>query len=192
MKRLRAAFLLGLGALALSSCTLVSPNAAPENIPARSIPFGLLDQTIPGTNNARVRFITQPVYIVDATNNLAAASRIVPTPASLSLVLQQLIIGPTAIERSAGYTSALPESLVLVSASVRDKVGYLNFATPLNNLPPDQQLLAVGQLVLTAADVGATAGLVIKVAGVEQNILLPSGAHAKFVTEKDFANLLDG
>jgi hypothetical protein len=191
VKRFRVVLLLCLGALALSSCTLVSPNAAPVNIP-HSDPFDLLNQTIPGTNNARVRFITQPVYIVDATGHLALLSRIVPTPASLSLVIQQLILGPTAIEASAGYTSALPESLVLVSASVQGKVGYLNFATPLNTLPPDQQLLAVGQLVLTAAEFGATGGLVIKVAGVEQSILTPIGTHAKFVTEKDFASLLNG
>src|ERR1019366_771809 len=102
-----------------------------------------------------------PVYIVDATNHLSPSSRIVPSPPSLATVIAQLLIGPTAIEKSAGYTSALPATLVMVSAAVGAGVGYLNFATPLNTLSRSNQLLAVGQLVLTAQEVGATNGIVI-------------------------------
>jgi hypothetical protein len=180
-----------LGALVLSGCTFVSPDAAPVRIPVTKDPYGLFNQTIPGTNNARVRFITQPVYIVDATEHLAPSSRIVPSPPTLATVIGQLLLGPTAIETSAGYTSALPTDMVLISATVRNQIGYFNFATPLTTLSHAQQLLAVGQLVLTAFDVGATRGIVIKVAGVTQHLLMPSGAHATFVSQKNFRSLLN-
>jgi hypothetical protein len=184
--------LIGLSALVLSSCTLISPNATPEGIPRSfSKSLGLLNKTIPGTNHARVRFITQPVYIVDATKHLAPSSRIVPSPPGLSTVIQQLLLGPSAIEASAGYTSALPKDEVLVSAETLAKVGYINFAEPLSTLSRTQQLLAVGELVLTAYDVGATKGITIKVAGVTQELQIPNGQSASLVTKKDFVVLLN-
>jgi len=192
VKSLRATLLIGLAALVLSSCTLIAPNATPQAIPRTfSRSLHLLDKTIPGTNHARVRFITQPVYIVDATRHLAPSSRIVPSPPGLSTVIQQLLLGPSAIEKSAGYSSALPKNEVLVSAVLRAKVGYINFAEPLNALSRTQQLLAVGEIVLTANDAGATAGIVIKVAGVTQELLMPNGQSATLVTKKNFEVLLN-
>jgi hypothetical protein len=182
---------MGLCALVLSSCTLISPNATPDYIAKSSVGLQLLDPTIPNTNHARVRFITQPVYIVDATGHLAPSSRIVPSPPGLSTVIQQLLLGPSAIEKSAGYTSALPETLVLVSAELRGNVGYINFATPLSTLSRTLQLLAVGQLVLTAAAAGATGGIVIKVAGVTQRLRMPNGQTSTLVSTKNFEVLLN-
>jgi hypothetical protein len=188
----RVVLLTLVGALALSGCTLVSPNSAPSRV--KTVPFSLLSPTIPGTNHVRVRFITQPVYIVDAAGDLAPSSRIVPEPPALATVIEQLLLGPTKIEKSAGYTSALPKSLVVISAKIGDAtdIGVIDFATSLSKLPPKQQLLAIGQLVLTAYVVGAKRGLEIRVAGVAQNVLLPNGKHATLVTPGDFQSLLNG
>ncbi|MGC1237426.1 MAG: GerMN domain-containing protein [Acidimicrobiales bacterium] len=185
------------GALALSGCTLVAPNAAPVRIAPKDVQFGLLNKTIPDTNGVRVRFVTQTVYIVDASGQLAPSSRIVPKPPALATVIEQLLLGPTRIEKLVGYSSALPKSLVVVSAEVHGVTAYLNFATPLSHLPRKQQLLAVGQLVLTANVVGATRGtpirgVEIRVAGVTQSLLLPNGKHATLATPEDFQSLLNG
>ena len=147
MRRWPTVLAILLAGAALSSCALVS-TTAPQRITSQ-IPFGLPNKTIPGTNGARVRFATQPVYFIDATDNLAPSSRIVTYPAALDTVISQLILGPTDIERSAGYSSDLPKKLVLLSANVRGEIGYVNFATPLNSLSREDQVLAVGQLVLT-------------------------------------------
>lgn len=192
MKRLRLVLLLALGAALLSSCTLVVPNAAPRHVPRSNVPLGLLHKTIPGTNGARVRFVHQPVYIVDATGQLAPSNRIVPSPPNLKSVLQQLLLGPSVIEASAGYTSALPTNLVLDSATVRNDVGYINLATSLDTLSVSQQLLAVGQLVLTADEVGATRGIVVQAAGVVQQLLTPGGQRRTLVSSKNFQLLLNG
>lgn len=177
------------GALALSGCTLVAPNAAPLRV--KTVPFGLLSPTIPGTNRARVRFITQPVYIVDAAGDLAPSSRIVPEPPALATVIEQLLLGPTSIEKSAGFTSALPKTLVVLSANVVGTTGVIDFASSLSALPRRQQLLAIGQLVLTANVVGAKRGLEIRVAGVTQDLPLPNGKHAILATARDFQSLLN-
>ncbi|MHB8380436.1 MAG: GerMN domain-containing protein [Acidimicrobiales bacterium] len=190
MRRLRTLAVLALAGAALSGCTLVATNSAPVRIPVASDPYGLFNLTIPGTNNARVRFITQPVYFVDTTGHLTPSSRIVPSPPTLATVIGELLLGPTAIETSAGYTSALPTAMVLVSATVRNQIGYFNFATPLSSLPRAQQLQAVGQLVLTAFAVGATRGISVNVAGVTQRLLTPGGARSTFVSQRNFQSLL--
>jgi hypothetical protein len=192
----RARVLLGLfvGALALAGCTLVPTSSSPQVIGPTHVPFGLLGRTIPGTNNGRVRFISQPVYIVDATGHLAPSSRIVPSPPVLESVLRQLIIGPTKIESGGGYTSALPKNLILLSASFRSGIGYIDLASTLAKLPRDQEVLAVGQLVLTAHDVGITLGIQVKgieitVAGEVQESPTPGGHEENLVTTQDFQSL---
>jgi hypothetical protein len=183
---------LALAGLLLAGCTLVPTASAPNVISPKTVHFGLLGKTIPGTINGHVTFITQPVYIVDATGHLSPSSRIVPTPPTLASVLQELTLGPTPIEAATGFTSALPRSLVIVQAVVRHHIGYLDLATPLSTLSPQRAILATGQLTLTAADVGATHGIEITVAGVVQRSPLPHGGSADVVTARDYQSLLNG
>lgn len=191
MKRTRALLGLLLGSALLSGCTLIPTSQTPTPVPNSKVGFQLLRKTIPGTNNGRVRFITQPVYIVDATGHLAPSSRIVPSPPTLDSVLTELILGPTKIETFAGYTSQLPKNFVILQAVVKNKIGYLTIATPLSSLSKKRQLLAVGQLVLTAQAVGASNGIEITVNGVEQELLLPDGKKEHLITADDFKSLLN-
>ena len=183
---------LALASIVLSGCSLVSTTSSPILVNPHQVPFGLLGETIPGTLNGRVRFVTQPVYIVDATGHLTPSSRIVPAPPTLASVLRELIIGPTAIETSTGYSSALPSGLVVVEASVRHHVGYIDLARPLTRLARHEEILAIGQLVLTSYSVGATRGIEISVAGVAQLSVVPHGAPTTLVNVGDYQNLLNG
>jgi hypothetical protein len=192
MRRAVVASGLALAGLLLAGCTLVPTASAPDVINPKTVHFGLLGKTIPGTINGHVTFITQPVYIVDATGHLSASSRIVPTPPTLASVLQELTLGPTPIEAATGFTSALPRSLVIVQAVVRQHVGYIDLATPLSTLSHQRTILATGQLALTAAAVGATRGIEITVAGVVQRSPLPHGGSAEVVSARDYQSLLNG
>ena len=189
MKRVRGIVLVLIGALLLAGCTLVPTTDSPSTI--SHVGFELLSPTIPGTNNGKVVFVTRPIYIVDASGHLSPLSRIVASPASLDSILSELLQGPTSIERFAGYTSDLPKGFVLVGATLQNKIGVLNIATPLTSLPRENQILALGQLVLTAYDVGATAGIEITVAGTPRPSLLPNGTRQLIVTRADFASLLN-
>jgi len=191
VKRLQVLAALALGAVALSSCTLVPTATRPADISKSHVPFGLMGKTIPGTNNGRIRFKTQPVYIVDATGHLTPSSRIVPSPPVLASVLRQLVLGPTKIESQNGYTSALPRSLVILSASIKDGIGYIDLATSLAKLTRAKEVLAVGQLVLTAHNVGASRGIEITIGGTAVLSPLPNGRQRRLVTPADVQKLLN-
>jgi len=105
-------------------------------------------------------------------------------------VLSELLLGPTSIERFAGYSSDLPKGFVLVGATLRNKLGIIDIATPLSSLSAKHQVLALGQLVLSAYDAGATAGVEITVAGSPRDSLLPNGTRQLVVTHADFASFL--
>jgi Sporulation and spore germination len=186
------ALAVGTAALALAGCGLITPAEGPTAIAPSHVGFNLLSPTIPGTNHARVHFETEPIFIVDAAHRLAPASRIVPSPPSIATVVAQLLTGPTAIERSAGFTTELPRKLVLIAATVRKHVGYVDLSGSLNQLARPDELLAIGQLVLTAAYVGATQGLEISLAGAIQDLPVPSGGHATVLTVAEYAGLLSG
>ncbi|MGC1419321.1 MAG: GerMN domain-containing protein [Acidimicrobiales bacterium] len=191
MKRLRRLSVLLVGAMLLSGCSLIPTSSKPVVIPSSQVELNLLNRTIPGTNNGRVRFITQPVYLVDATGHLAPQSRIVTAPAQLTSVLGQLIVGPTSIEASAGYASDLPNSLIVLQASIRGKVAYIDVSESLSTVGREEEALAVGQLVFTAYYAGATDGIEISVAGVSQLSMLPNGSFTKLVTAKECQTLLE-
>ena len=177
------------GAVLLSGCSLVPTTSSPQKVNKKNVPFGLLGRTIPGTKNGRVVFKTQPVYIVDVSGHLSASSRIVPSPPVLASVLRQLILGPTRLEAKLGYTSALPKNLVLLSASLKAGIGYVDLASSLAKMSRAQEVLAVGQLVLTAHDVGATRGLEISVAGEAEHSPLPNGQSRNLVRPRYFLSL---
>lgn len=190
MRTLRAALTFVLASLALSACSFISADSSPRPVAKSHVPFGLLHRYIPQTNRGRVIFVTEPVYLLDAGDQFAPASRIVPSPVKLDAILRQLLLGPSKIEASAGYTTALPTNLVLVSASVQHGVGVINLGNHLNRLPLAQQLRAEGQLVLTASAAGATRGVIIDVAETRQVLPLPNGEHVRFLTSAEFQSLL--
>jgi len=191
MKRIRSVVVVGLVAVLFAGCSLVPTADSPIVINRKPFPYGLLGKSIPGTLNGHVRFITQPVFIVDATGHLTPSSRIVPSPPNLDSVLSELVLGPTNIETFTGYTSALPKNLVILQATIQNDVGFVALADPLSSLPRSQQILAIGQLVYTAHGVGALNGLEILVAGVAQSLLKPNGEKALRVSEHDYRSLLN-
>ena len=191
MRRVGPLLALLAGALAMSGCTLVPTSDKLVIIRDGNVHLGLLNKTIPGTNGAQVRFVIQPVYIVDASNHLAPSSRIVPSPATLDSVLGQLIHGPTAIEKSAGYRSALPAGLIVLQATVKNDIAYIDLSKALSTLSHQRQILATGQLMLSVDGVDSTNRMQISVSGVVQASLLANGKRARIVTPADCRNLLN-
>jgi hypothetical protein len=191
MKRLRVVLVMLVGAVILSGCTLIPTAKKPVIIPRKSVGLQLLHRTIPGTNGGRVRFVTKPVYFVDATGHLAPSSRIVTAPLQFPSLLDQLIVGPTKIESFAGYASDLPSNLIVLQANIKAKIGYIDISESLASLGRAKEVLAIGQLVFTAYYAGATNGVEISVAGVTQRSLLPDRKFVILVTAKDCSSLLE-
>jgi spore germination protein GerM len=131
------------------------------------------------------------VYIVDALGHLAPSSRIVASPTTLISVLGQLILGPSAIEKSAGYSSALPPGIVILQANVKNDTAFIDLSKALTGLAHKRQVLAVAQLMLTVHDVDSTDRMEISVSGVVQKSLLQSGKIVKVVTLAECQSLLN-
>jgi hypothetical protein len=190
MRNLRSLLLIALGGVVLSACTAIPTSTTPQALPNSHVPFGLENQTIPGTKGAKVQFETKPIYFIDASNRLAPASRIVASPPTLDDVLNQLLIGPSAIEQSAGYVTALPRGILLLSASVKNGVGYISFTDSLTKLPEAERVLAEGEIAMTAVDAGATNGVQISVGSLGEELITPSGKTVNQLSASDFTHLL--
>jgi len=106
-------------------------------------------------------------------------------------VLGQLILGPTAIEKSAGYRSALPAGLIVLQATVKNDIAYIDLSKALSTLSHQRQILATGQLMLSVDGVDSTNRMQISVSGVVQASLLANGKRARIVTPADCRNLLN-
>ena len=181
-----------LGALALAGCSFVAPNAAPTHIASSKVPFGLLNKTIPGTNHARVRF-NRPSRSTSSTStgHLAPSSRIVPSPPALATVIEQLLLGPTAIESVGRLQLGAAENAGAGLGQRAPRRGLLELRdVPRRPLAP-KQMLAIGQLAFTGADAGAPKGIVVKVAGVIQELVLPNGRRSTIASDVDFESLLN-
>ncbi len=191
MRRRAAVAAVAGAAIALAGCTLVPTAKEPTAIAPHAVPLGLLGHSIPGTNNGHVVFITQPVYIVDATGHLVPSSRIVPRPPTLLSVLRELDLGPTAIETEGGYTSDLPADLTILQAVIVHHLGYIDLAQSFSGLHRHRIEMIMGQLTLTAFWVGATSGVKILVNGNPLRVPRPSGPPVLVATVRDYQSLLN-
>ena len=118
-----------------------------------------------------------------------------PSPPALATVIEQLLLGPTAIETSAGYTSALPEvARAGLGQACNDEIGYVELrARSLSTLSREKQILAMGQLVLTAYEVGANRGdRDSKWRASPRRCCCPMARRTTLATPRDFHSLLNG
>jgi hypothetical protein len=84
----------------------------------------------------------------------------------------------------------LPSKLLVLQATVKDKVAYIDISESLAALSRSKEILAIGQLVFTAYYAGATNGIEISVAGTVQKSLLPDHKFVSIATAKDCESLL--
>ena len=97
MRKLRVILGLFLGAVLLSSCSLIPQSKGPVTVAKEKVPFGLLDKNIPGTNTS-VQFTQTPVYLVRA-GRLVVSHRVVTSPVQVVDALNQfnLLENPVAV-----------------------------------------------------------------------------------------------
>lgn len=81
-------------------------------------------------------------------SRLAAVNRQVPTPLTAERTSTEIVRGPTQIERSGGFRTALPRS-VQVLGSVAHDVPLIDVTESLTGVDGEEQVLAVAQLVFT-------------------------------------------
>ncbi len=187
----RVAVALGLAALVgvLAASCGIPTNSSPQAIAKSNVPSHLLNPTSPSTSttlNPPVPVgVTQQIFLVDPTLHLVAKNRNIAPPASLSQVLNALLLGPTAAESLAGIQSFVSgtagqgsSSSNRVVATVADGVATIDFAVnPVQVVGSTQPLLAIAQIVYTATGQPGVNSVLIEIAGLPIDVpTAPDGA----------------
>lgn len=84
---------------------------------------------------------------------LVSVRRAVANEVNASIALSELLRGPTESERATDIRSAIVDTTAVIDASVVGGVAIVRLARAFRELPARDQLLAIGQLVLTMTDV---------------------------------------
>lgn len=127
----------------------VPTDGSPREISADELPPGLVEA--PSTTATTPRGdaeVVQLYYVLD--DELAPAFGDVARPARVDAVLRALLDGPAKEFAEEGYRSALPQGEALVlSAELRAGVARVELTPAFREIPAADQVLAVGQIVLT-------------------------------------------
>ena len=129
---------------------------------------------------AAMRDISLYFMYIDATGNLIRKEthRSIPaTNSPLTATLQTLLAGTSIEEESKGYISLIPDGTVLLSASVKNKVAYLNFndAFQWNKYGVEGYFGQLIQIVYTATTFESVDSVQFLIEGMKQDYLGSEG-----------------
>jgi spore germination protein GerM len=99
----------------------------------------------------------------------------VEAPLSVDSITIDLLTGPNVDEADRGLRSALPDPAVVVGASASRGLATVELTESFTELSPEDQLLAVGQFVLTLTEVPGVGSVRFELAGERVAVPLPTG-----------------
>ena len=168
-------------ALLAAGCS-IPVQSGPSTIAPSHVPFDLLNP-LPATTTT-----TQPkpsslvpvrVFFISPNQQLASVQRVVVTPASLPSVIDSMLAGPTSAELASGITTAIPNSVIVHSATTAAGTGTVtvNFNQAFSQISGTSAELAVAQVVATiVAENGLGTGVVFEIDGQRTSVPIKSGA----------------
>ena len=124
---------------------------------------------------------TVPAATEPATIWLVSGDRLVrvrhdvEAPASVATVTNELLIGPSTAEQDRGLRSGLPDPTVVVGTELTRGTARVQLAPSFTEISPEDQILAVGQLVLTLTNLPGIGGVQFNLDGAPVAVPLPSG-----------------
>lgn len=129
------------------------------------------------------------VWFVRDDRLVASRHRIEP-PTTPDRVVAELLTGPTDAEQNRALRSAVPDAAVVTSVSVAGGVATVNLAPEFADIPASDQVLAVGQLVLTLTDQRGIGRVRFAVDEAQIAVPLPTGESAdQSVSRDDYISL---
>lgn len=118
-RRWRVAVLLAVAlTMALTGCA-VRQSGSPVAVPGAGSAATTTSTTAPQTSQPQASEVQVSVYFVQH-EKIVTTRRTVPGPAVAAEAVRALIAGPSATERQAGFSSAIPAGTALRGVSVRD------------------------------------------------------------------------
>ncbi len=176
-------------ASALMACGVPTSERV-ESIPADQLPQGLrpTDSTIEATPVDQ-----EPIDIWLVRDDLLVASRHrVDPPVDPQRALDELLRGPTPAEQNRSLRSAIPDASAVVAATIERGVVTVDLAPAFADIPASDQLLAVGQIVLTLTDLRGVGRVRFVVDEAQIAVPLPSGESSdESVSRDDYLTLAE-
>jgi len=172
-----------------SACGVPIEQSA-EPISADDLPVGLrpTDSTIPAALADQ-----EPIDIwLVRDDRLAATRHRVDPPVTPQVALAELLSGPSEAEQNRSLRSAIPDAEVVLAVEVLRGVAIVDLAPTFSEIPASDQVLAVGQIVMTLTDLRGVGRVRFVVDEVDIAVPLPTGdASEGGVSRDDYLDLTD-
>ena len=190
---LRPAGCVSIAVLALAACGVpvqstpvpIEPESVPSQLRAGEGTTSPQPSTTTGQSTLQLNFVRN--------DQLVSIRRDVPTGAPaerLQTVIDDLIAGPTKTEQTNGITTALPPNLTLTIAGLRGTRVILELAGETEGRSATENVLAVGQIVLSVTALPSVDEVTFSRDGVPVEALLADGALTTDpLTAADYASL---
>jgi spore germination protein GerM len=137
--------------LVVSACGVPS-DPGPRALPRDDVPFDLLaPASSPGSSTTLVAVTTDVALTLIGPERLVEVHRLVEAPPSLFRVIEALLAGPTAEESALGLRTAIINQTRLLSVRIQGGVATINLSGDFAAIGGTEQILALAQLVFTAA-----------------------------------------
>lgn len=121
---------------------------------------------------------------------LVQRPRQIPLPLDANAVVESLGLGVSTVEASGGLRSAIPDASMLVAAELAGGTATVQLAGEFLEIPPGDQVLALGQVVLTLTDLRGIGRVRFEIDGESVAIPLPDGTSTEdSVSREDFRAL---
>lgn len=174
--------LTGCGVPVQSSPDPIEPEAVPSQLRGSGHASSPRPSTAPGRTSLQVNFVRN--------DQLVTLRRQAPQTARLQAVIDDLIAGPSEIEQANGVTTALPPNASLKVVKVDGAQVVLELAGDTEGRSATENVLAVGQIVLSVTALPSVNEVTFSRNGVPVEALLADGAlTTEPLTESDYQSL---
>lgn len=190
----RAFFVIVAVLMAVAGCG-ISPDQAPSDVDLRvdpTIPLGTPASPSDGDDRVEVRadvyFVSDDQHVVPVVRSVGGVEPV----AQISEVVRMLIEGPDPKEASSGLRSAVPSTTSILGVTLDDGMASIDLTDAFASVGGREELLAVGQLVLTVTSITDVDQLSIELNGRPIAVPLPDGALTDApVSMPQYTSLLD-
>ena len=128
----------------------------------------------------------EPIDVWLVRDELLSATRHrVDPPVTPRLALEELLAGPTSAEQNRSLRTAIPDASAVVSVEVSGGVASVGLASSFSEIPASDQVLAVGQIVLTLTDLRGIGRVRFLVDDAQIAVPLPTGDATEDSVSRD-------
>jgi spore germination protein GerM len=171
------------------------PSTTTSTIPATSIVPSTTTTVIDTATTIATEDVT--LYFIISGGQLKGYPRSLAKPATVAAVVEALQGGPPSGEEGVGIRSAVPTREEALIKPTDDDSGIAKIDLPpgfFEQIPPDDQLLAIGQIVLTVTEVGGIGQVLFTENGQPRQVPRGGGGltdGTEPLARRDFAELLN-